>query len=164
MNNVAAFPKSKKSKAVPVAKAPSKAFKKRMRRQAAAGVALGLVTLTLTALSLSHLAHGIQIVTGCDTWEARAMAIGIDLGFITMEMANLMAASKQVVDEISKFTKPAIVGTMLGSAAMNAFAFAAAATGYMIVPAVVLGLAIPGFIYAATRAGAALYIDCNSKA
>jgi hypothetical protein len=32
--------------------------------------------VTLTALSLSHLAHGVEIVTGSSTWESWAMAIG----------------------------------------------------------------------------------------
>ena len=49
------------------------------------------------------------------------------------------------------------------NAAMNAFAFSAQAKGFMIAPAVVLGIAIPGLIYALTRIGAALYIDCDSK-
>lgn len=42
---------------------------------------------THTALSLSHLAAGIAIVTSARPWEARAMAVGIDLGFVTLELA-----------------------------------------------------------------------------
>ncbi len=141
----------------------SKRMSKRLRRQGAAAVGVGLVAGTLTALSLSHLAHGIEIVTAAPTWEAWAMAVGIDLGFIGLELAQLAAATDKVAKQISRFTKPAIVGTLVGSAAMNAFAFASAVTGLMVAPAVVLGVAIPGLIYAMTRVGANLYIDCHQK-
>jgi hypothetical protein len=43
----------------------------------------------LTALSLSHLAHGVEIVTGSSTWESWAMAAGVDCGFITLELSQL---------------------------------------------------------------------------
>jgi len=33
----------------------------------------------LLDLSLTHLAHGVQIITACEPWEATAMAIGLDL-------------------------------------------------------------------------------------
>ncbi len=148
-------------------KAPTKksnrSMLKRMRRQAMAASAIGAVSVALVALSLDHLAHGIDIVTGTTGWQSWAMAVGIDLGFIALEIAQLAAATDKVAKSIAKFTKPAIVGTMLGSAAMNAFAFASAATGYMVAPAVILGISIPGLIYALTKVGAALYIDCHSK-
>src|SRR5262245_745099 len=48
-----------------------------MRRQGATAVGIGAVAVTLTALSLSHLAHGIELVTHADGWESWAMAIGI---------------------------------------------------------------------------------------
>ena len=38
--------------------------------------AIGIVALILTALSLSHSANGIVIVTHCDAWESWAMAAG----------------------------------------------------------------------------------------
>jgi hypothetical protein len=91
------------------------------------------------------------------------MAVGIDLGFVALELAQLSAATDQVRKQISRFTKPAIVGTLVGSAAMNAFAFGSQASGWMLAPAVVMGVAIPALIYALTRVGASLYIDCHSK-
>ena len=120
--------------------------------------------MTLTALSLSHLAHGITIVTGADIWEAWAMSIGIDLGFVALELAQIAVVSDKVRKQVSRFAKPAIVGTLTGSAAMNAFAFAAQTVNpYMMAAAVTLGVAIPGLIYALTHVGAALYIDCHSR-
>ena len=158
MNNVVKL----QAKATKQAKKRSKA-NRTMKRQGASAAAVGLVAGTLTALSLTHLAHGITIVTGAEQWESWAMAVGIDLGFVALEIAQLTASNDKVRKQIGKFCKPAIVGTLVGSAAMNAFAFAAQATGLMIGPAVMLGVAIPGLIYALTKVGAQLYIDCHSK-
>jgi hypothetical protein len=48
---------------------------------------------------------------------------------------------------------------------MNAFAFAAQADGYtMMAAALTLGVAIPALIYALTRVGAGLWIDCHARA
>jgi hypothetical protein len=91
-----------------------------MRRQGAIGV--GVVAVTLTALSLSHLAQGIGLVTHADAWEAWAMAVGIDLGFVALELSQLTTVSDRVRQQVSRFARPAIWGTLAGSAAMNSFA------------------------------------------
>jgi hypothetical protein len=72
------------------------------------------------------------------------MAVGIDLGFVSLELSQLATVSDRVRCEISRFARPAIGGTLAGSAAMNAFAFAAQADGYvMMCAAITLGVAIP---------------------
>ena len=50
-------------------------------------------------------------------------------------------------------------GTLAASAAMNAFAFGAHADGFMLYPAIGLGLAIPALIYALTRVAMTLVFD-----
>jgi hypothetical protein len=136
-----------------------------LRRQGGTAVAIGGVAVTLTALSLSHLAHGITIVTGAETWEAWAMAVGIDLGFIALELSQIATVSDRLRKNVSRFARPAILGTLAGSAAMNAFAFAAqAANPWMLAAAITLGVAIPALICALTRVGAALYLDCDAWA
>src|SRR5262252_4087537 len=94
---------------------------KALRRQAGTAVGVGAVAVTLTALSLSHLAHGVEIVTGSSPWEAWAMAIGIDLGFVALELSQL-AISDKVRRQVGRITKIAIVGTLIGSAGINIFA------------------------------------------
>jgi hypothetical protein len=136
---------------------------KAIRRQAGTAVAVGLVAVTLTALSLSHLAHGVEIVTGSSSLESWMMAIGIDCGFIALELSRL-AIGDRVRKQIARFARPAILGTLAGSAAMNAFAFAAqTSTVWMLAAAITLGLAIPALIYCLTRVGAALYVDVNTR-
>jgi H+/Cl- antiporter ClcA len=141
----------------------NRAQSKAMKRQVMSAIGIGGVAVTLTALSLNHLAHGIEIVTNAPNWEAYAMAIGIDCGFISAELAQLFASNDKLAKKISRFTKPAIIGTLIGSAAMNAFAFSNAVQGWMLAPAVILGIAIPALIYALTRIGGALYMDCHNK-
>jgi hypothetical protein len=138
---------------------------KALRRQSGAAIAIGAVGVTLVTLSLDHLARGIELVTGAATWEAWAMAVGIDLGFVTLEASQLAAIGEKLRKQIAHWTRPAILGTLIGSAGMNAFAFAAQTTNlWMTSAAITMGIAIPALIYALMRVGAALYIDCHSKA
>ena len=83
------------------------------------------------------------------------MAAGIDLGFVALEVAQL-SAPIEIRPAVSKYAQPAIVGTLITSAAMNAFAFASHAQGLMFYPAIALGCAVPALIYALTKTGAAL--------
>jgi sterol desaturase/sphingolipid hydroxylase (fatty acid hydroxylase superfamily) len=148
-------------------RAPSRRIRRAvraLRRQAATAAGVGAVAVTLTALSLSHLAHGIEIVTHCEPWEGWAMAVGIDLGFVALELSQL-AIGDRLRKQVARFARPAILGTLAGSAAMNAFAFASQAGGYvMMAAAVTLGVAIPTLVYALTRVGAALATDVHGRA
>jgi hypothetical protein len=141
----------------------SRAATRKLHRQAAAAVAVGGVACVLTALSLNHLAHGIGMVTGAAKWEAWSMAAGIDLGFVTLELAQLVVTTEAVRRAVRRYCQPAITGTLAGSAALNALAFAAQSAGWMLAPAIAMGLAIPALVYALTRIGATLYLDCSAR-
>jgi hypothetical protein len=84
----------------------------------------------VTALSLHHLADGIMLVTKAPAWEAWPEGTGIDLGFVSMELATIAATTDKLRKAIGRYTKPAIAGTLAGSAVMNAFAFGMQADGY----------------------------------
>jgi len=123
-----------------------------------AAAAVLAVAGTLLALSLSHLAAGIALVTGAGPSDGWLMAVGIHLGFIALELAVLVApADKRAA--VVRCAAPAIVGTLAISAAMNAFAFGGHADGLLIYPAAALGLAIPALIFALTKVAATLWID-----
>lgn len=124
----------------------------KLRRQHIAAIAIGTVGLVLVGLSLNHLAHGIGLVTGASDWERWAMAIGIDLGFISLEMSQLCAATEAVRRTVARFATPAIIATLGVSAALNALAFATAAPeGLAKFAAGALGVMIPALIYCLSR-------------
>ena len=133
----------------------AKARKDAMRQQVAM-VAVGGVALTLIGLSLSHLTTGIEQVTGGTQAESLAMAVGIDLSFVALEVSQVLKLSDATAKVVKRYAMPAIVGTMAASAALNAFGFAAHAPEAMRWPAMALGVAIPGLIYALTRVAVAL--------
>jgi len=162
MNNVIEMPaKTRRTsrKATVVSKAP--VSRRKVTRQLIAANFLGTVGVVLTGLSLSHLAQGIELVTHSPTWESWSMAIGVDMGFIAIELAQIFAMSEAVRRSIRKFTTPAIIGTLVASAIMNAFAFANLADGNMVYPAVAFGVAIPGMIYAIVRVWATLVLSAQ---
>jgi hypothetical protein len=155
--NVVRLEKAETKAKVRVARCKVKAS----NRQAVTACGIGLVAMTLTALSLSHLAHGIAIVTGSPDWQSWSMAIGVDLGFVALELAMIMASDK-LRKSVARYAHPAIVGTLTGSAALNAFAFISGASGVgQQIAAVVMGVAIPALIYALTKVGAAIYIETS---
>jgi len=137
----------------------SPGYRRRLKRQQIAAGAVAAVAIVLTGLSLAHLAHGIALVTNAPIIEAWAMAVGIDLGFIALELAQLCAATPTTRRAVEQFSRPAIVGTLIVSATMNAFAFGSAATGLMIYPAAALGVAIPALIYALSRVAFGLSVS-----
>ena len=76
-----------------------------------------LVALALLGLSLSHLASGVAIVTACGERDGWLMAVGIDMGFIALELA-LLVAPAAVRPAVARYASPAIVGTLATSAAL----------------------------------------------
>jgi hypothetical protein len=130
--------------------------KRRLAQQHGAAAAVAVVAAVLLVLSLAHLASGIKLVTQCPLWEAWALALGIDIAFVAMEMASLAAATERVRREIGPWTKTGIVATLLLSAALNALAFAAQAVGWLVPAAALLGLFVPALVFALSRIAFAL--------
>ncbi len=145
-----------KLKVVRATKPATKSTARAERQQRAATIGVGAVALTLTSLSLTHLTCGIERVTGDNGLASCAMAVGIDLGFVALEVAQVIKLPEATARAVRRFAHPAILGTMLASALLNAFGFAAHADGLMVYPAVALGCAIPALIYALTRVAVAL--------
>jgi hypothetical protein len=147
------------------ARKPRRAPRAAILRRHAPAVGLGGVILVLLYLSLNHLAHGVRIVTGCEPWEATAMAIGLDLLIVGLECAMVVTAGTRAYKPVAKFANPALIVAFLWSAGLNAFAFSAASgVLWMTVVAASLGASIPALIYAGTRSWAALTIESRRAA
>lgn len=140
----------------------SASYRRKMNRQRAAAYAIAFVALVLTALSLSHLAHGVQVLTKGAAWHAWAMAVGIDIGFIGLELAQLCVSAEALRVKVARFATPAIIGTLIVSALMNAYAFGSQAENiYFVVASCALGISIPALIYILIRVSVAMWIDCQ---
>lgn len=158
-------PKAKTPK-VPTAPAAqpqrSATWKRKLARQRYTSYGTSSVALVLMGLSLSHLAEGIGALTHSGPSHAWAMAIGVDLGFIALELGQLCTTTESLRRSIMTWAGPTIIGTLLVSACMNAYAFASVATGYpSIAAACVLGVSIPMLIYVLTRVSVALWVDAT---
>jgi hypothetical protein len=162
MATVSVLKTSTTSKPATKAKAPSAqkaaaTIAGKMRRQHVAAGAVAALAGTLTFLSVHHLATGYQAVTHCAEWEALVSACGIDLGFLLLEMAQLVTVRDITLKVVARWANPAIAVTLAGSAALNSFAFMQGATGPLaIAAAVLMGCFLPGFIYVLTRVSAHL--------
>lgn len=153
-------------KTVPTAK-PAKAKAQTPARKAAATIAsqfrrqhvaaVALLAGALTFLSVHHLATGYQAVTHCAEWEAVVSAVGIDFGFLLLELAQIVTVRDATLRYVVRWANPAIAVTLAGSASLNAYAFMqGAATPLAIGAAVLMGVFLPGFVYVLTRVSAHL--------
>ncbi len=141
-------------------KQQSASHKRKMHRQRICSYGVGTISLVLMGLSLSHLAGGIQLLTGCGTYAAWAMAMGIDLGFISLELSQLCAVSPALRATVTRFAGPAVKVTLAVSALINAYQFAAGSPNQIFgVAAAMLGVSIPALIYVLTRVFVAMWID-----
>lgn len=154
--------RTKTAPAAPVPVTRSAAWRRKIARQAFASYAVASVALVLTGLSLSHLAAGVQMLTQGAAWHAWAMALGIDLGFIGLELAQLCVTTADLRRTVERFAHPAVQGTLVMSAIMNAYAFAIHAPSWpFVIAACTLGVSIPALIYVLTRVSVAMWIDCQ---
>ena len=82
---------------------------------------------------------------------------------MALELAQL-TVGERVRRQISRYANPAIVGTLVGSATMNAVVFGAQASNNWLMGAgVALGIAIPALVYLLTKCGAILAQDCHTR-
>jgi hypothetical protein len=156
-------PKPRRARKLAAPKAPGPRITRRGRHShAVAAVGVLAVALALLVQSLSHLASGVAIVTACGERDGWLMVIGIDVGFVALELAPLVAPAA-TRPAMARYAQPAIIGTLVTSAAMNAFAFVSHVEGLMIFPAIGLGFAVPALVYALTKTGAIMFFARGSQ-
>lgn len=131
---------------------------KRIRNERIVGgyfpIAVALVALTL---SLTDIAHGVQIITsaGVPVWQAWALAISFECGYVALELGTLTQQNDKRRKAAARMARPMIILMMSGSACLNALVFSWDAQGYaMQAAAIVLGIAIPAMVYTLTKFGA----------
>src|SRR5262245_55845030 len=99
--------KSNRKSTPKVAKAMSARMARRLTLQHGAGVLIALVATAMTCVSLSHIAGGIEHLThgAIPTWQSWAASVGIDINYIGMEMASVVACYTHVRNRLHRYTR-----------------------------------------------------------
>jgi len=138
---------------------------RKLNRQKASAAAVGAVAASLISLSLDHQAYGVSLITNAVGWHPWAMAVGIDLSYVSLEVSKLCCATEKGWKKVEVTCQRAVAALLGGSAVLNALAFACRAPEAPFhtfqVGAAVLGLAIPAVVYVLTQHAATLYLDAS---
>lgn len=123
------------------------------RNQLYGAYATGTVAVLLQGLSLTHLASGIAGITAQSLGESVALAGGIDLGFIALEVATVVALAP-----IRKLAHPMAIALIVLSSVLNAYAMAAgASTTLNTIVAAALGAIIPALVWVLTKVSVQMF-------
>jgi hypothetical protein len=110
---------------------------------------LAATTVGLMAVSLTHLSDGVTQLTAIPTWQAWAMAIGIDCMLISVALAQL-TAPPEVKRDIAAVAHTMEAGTLVMSAGLNALAFTGGAFDAAHWAQIAFGCFVPAAISGAT--------------
>ena len=158
--NVITLPKTGKPRKAAKAKQPmSGRMLRRLKLQNGTALLLGVVAAAMTTVSLSHIAGGVTHIThaAVPEWQAWGVAVGLDVNYVAMEMAGVVAAMQHVKDRLHRLTRWGIPAVMGFSMSLNALEFAAGATNaYELAAGVAMGVILPGLVFLAFRVAAVL--------
>jgi hypothetical protein len=106
-------------------------------------------TVGLMAVSLTHLSDGMIQLTAIPSWQAWAMAIGVDCLLVSVALAQL-TAPPDVKKDIAIVARCMEAGTLVMSAGLNALAFTGGAFDAGHWAQVAFGCFVPAAISGAT--------------
>jgi hypothetical protein len=132
---------------------------RRIRLQHGVAGLIGVVAAAMTTVSLSHIAGGVEHIThgAVPSWQSWGVAVGLDVNYVAMEMAGVVAAMQHVRDRLHRLTRWGIPAVMGFSMSLNALEFAAGATNaYELAAGIAMGVILPGLVFLAFRVAAVL--------
>jgi hypothetical protein len=141
--------KAPKAKTTATRKRKSKTVKTIKKAMKPSKIMLAATTLALLAVSLFHLAEGVQLLTECPTWQAWALAIGIDLMFCASEYAIITEGND--APSIRHWGEGLTAMTVAMSAGLNAMAFSHNHIDWDHSAAAGFGIFIPTAVYITTQ-------------
>jgi hypothetical protein len=142
-----------------VPKAISAKTARRTTWQRRSAALLGTVASAMTVVSLTHVAGGVQLVThdAVPSWQAWGLAVGLDINYVSMEMAGLVTATQPVRDKLHRLTRWGIPAVMGFSMALNALEFTRGVTNsYELAAGVAMGVILPALVFLTFRIAAVL--------
>jgi hypothetical protein len=88
---------------------------RRLKLQHGTALLLAIVAAAMTTVSLSHIAGGAESIThaAVPQWQAWGVAVGLDVNYVAMELAGVVAAMQHVRDRLHRLTRvgiPAVMG------------------------------------------------------
>lgn len=141
-----------KAKAKRTRKSPAK---KGLAAKQRTAILLGSVAAGLVFLSVYHLTCAVSTLTGSPLVLAVLLAVGIDLGLVTSEVAEMIAEDKAV----QRWSKVYMAMATVMSMALNSYEFAAHAPEHWFSKAlsVAFGLVLPVMIFVLARQAGGLW-------
>jgi hypothetical protein len=127
---------------------------KHARRLACAAGAVGVGVL---GLSVAHCTESIGLLTGSHWALSGLLAVGIDAGMVTAELAELASHGTKAAERVRPWAMGYTIAACLLSVLLNAHAFGRHAAPGMCWAAWLLGACIPGLVYALGRVAGHLY-------
>lgn len=142
---------TRKPKAAPVAVSRPRQKSCKAVAKVIGGIATGLVIL-----SVWHLTAGIAVLTGSHIMLALLLAVGIDLGLISSELAELVAHGN---NQVRNWARAYMVIATVLSIFLNAYEFSAHAPTGALTQSIAIGFGIllPVMIFILARIAAHLY-------
>jgi hypothetical protein len=159
MNTTAKPARRKPARAARKPAEMSERMSRRLKMQHGTAFLLGIVAAAMTIVSLSHIADGVAHIThgAVPVWQCWGVAIGLDVNYVAMEMAGVVAAMQHVRDRLHRLTRIGIPAVMTFSMALNALAFAAGATNaWELAAGIAMGVILPGLVFLTFRVAAVL--------
>lgn len=114
-------------------------------------------TVGLMGLSLCHLGHGFELISGGSMLSSYLFAFGIDYSYVAVEQAKI-ACDDKLRKTLGSWFNVMIWSLIAVSSALNALAFAWDATGIMVYPAAFAGGIIPLMIYGLQHIASTMWI------
>src|SRR5258708_13609472 len=158
-NLVQLKPTQKTTRKVVKAQPVSARMLRRVKLQHWSAVLLGVVAAAMTTVSLSHIAGGVTHLThaAVPEWQAWGVAVGLDVNYVAMEMAGVVAPIQHVRDRLHRLTRLGIPAVMGFSMCLNALEFAAGATNvWELAAGIAMGVILPGLVFLTFRVAATL--------
>lgn len=139
---------------------PKRRTVRRVALTVARRVALGVggVGIGVLGLSVTHCTESISLLTGSHWCLACLLAVGIDAGMVTCELAELASHGSKAECKVRPWARAYIVAAVLLSVLLNAYAFGLHAADGMVWAAWVLGACIPVLVYALGRVAGHLWM------
>lgn len=126
-----------------------------------AAIAAAIVGGSMLALSLTHLTHGLSLITGDHVVLSFLLALGIDMGMVAFKVASVVASGRPVWEEIRAYNTTGLIACLTISGLLNVLSYVQGKDvgSFEWLLSVALGVFIPGSVYCLSQVAAKLWLN-----